>query len=542
MVETMTDRDLIREYCGRGSEEAFKTLVDRHVNLVFATAVRQVTDTTAAQEVTQNVFITLARKANRLQGDATLTGWLHQTTLLESRQWWRGEYRRQRREESAIELGTTMKDDDSLLKAMTGVLDEGLMELREADRQALMLRYFEECSHQEIGKVLGSGEDAVRKRIDKALDKLTNFFRRRGYSVAGAATTAAAMRAAAQTAPAGFSAIATKAALSAGGAATLTGFGLLMGTIMGLTKTQTVIVCAVLAAAPIAYQSHSLSRARQENAAVATELTKTSQELDRLQVSRLDTEKKLTRAKSSLESLHKEIDGQRAKVAKAKTNLYAWSDKSDYVRLPKSVVDSLYLSESQLEKSLFGQQYHLQKPVLTLEGELSPVLEEVLGITPAESAQVKASVQQAVIQFATLQQAHSYPTNAPSSYSAGLPHSATLFTSAFPEEGAVLRDRLRNNWTQALGSDRADVLWKQTESDILEKSNNFGTLEKFETVYWSDDVVGYGQQSRDPKSPYINGSSVNSGMSWEYAAQQLPPHLFALLPPAPKKQVKQPAK
>src|SRR4051812_18571334 len=122
MVEIMTDQDLLREYCGRGSEEAFKTLVDRHVNLVFATAARQVGNSTVAQEVAQNVFIALARKAKRLQGDTTLTGWLHQTTLLESRQWWRGEFRRQRREQGAVELSTTMKDENSLLKAMSGVL------------------------------------------------------------------------------------------------------------------------------------------------------------------------------------------------------------------------------------------------------------------------------------------------------------------------------------------------------------------------------------------------------------------------------------
>src|ERR1043166_6532788 len=101
----------------------------------------------AAQEVAQNVFIALARKAVWLRGEQILSGWLHKTTLLEARQWWRGEFRRQRREQTAAELGTTMNNDDSLLKSLTGVLDEGLMQLRQTERQALLIRFFEERSH-----------------------------------------------------------------------------------------------------------------------------------------------------------------------------------------------------------------------------------------------------------------------------------------------------------------------------------------------------------------------------------------------------------
>jgi hypothetical protein len=93
-----------------------------------------------AKEVTQNVFIALARKAPWWRGEVTRAGWLHKTALLEARQRWRGELRRQRREQTAAELGTTMKEEGSLLKSLTGVLDEGLLELREPERQALMLR------------------------------------------------------------------------------------------------------------------------------------------------------------------------------------------------------------------------------------------------------------------------------------------------------------------------------------------------------------------------------------------------------------------
>src|SRR5919106_7056524 len=125
MDELKTDRELLREFAECGSEGAFQSLVQRHVNLVFTTALRGLGDDGMAQEVTQNVFVALARKAAWLQGQVALAGWLHKTALLEIRQRWRGELRRQRREQTAVELGTTMKDDDSLLKSLAGILDEG---------------------------------------------------------------------------------------------------------------------------------------------------------------------------------------------------------------------------------------------------------------------------------------------------------------------------------------------------------------------------------------------------------------------------------
>src|SRR5689334_9561922 len=103
MTEQRTDRELLRDYTERASENAFQILVERHRDLVFATALRGLKDEGTAQEIGQNVFIALAHKAAWLRGEASLAGWLHQTTLLETRRWWRGEMRRRRREQTAIE-------------------------------------------------------------------------------------------------------------------------------------------------------------------------------------------------------------------------------------------------------------------------------------------------------------------------------------------------------------------------------------------------------------------------------------------------------
>jgi RNA polymerase sigma factor (sigma-70 family) len=170
MTEPLSDRELLRQYAQAGEEGAFKALVARHVDLVYATAVRGLSDSAVAQEVTQNVFILLARKGFWLGGEICLAAWLHRSTQLEVKRWWRGEFRRQRREQTAAELGTLMKDDASLLKALEDELDEGLLTLSEADRTALLLRYFEGRSHRDIGGLLGAREDAVRMRIGRALE------------------------------------------------------------------------------------------------------------------------------------------------------------------------------------------------------------------------------------------------------------------------------------------------------------------------------------------------------------------------------------
>jgi DNA-directed RNA polymerase specialized sigma24 family protein len=100
-VTMPTDRDLVRSYAREGSETAFRALVSRHVDPVSATAYRQVGDTGLAEEITQNVFVRLARKATVLAGHETIAGWLHRCAILESKARFRAEMRRRRREEIA---------------------------------------------------------------------------------------------------------------------------------------------------------------------------------------------------------------------------------------------------------------------------------------------------------------------------------------------------------------------------------------------------------------------------------------------------------
>ncbi len=112
MSDQRTDFELLAAFGREGEEAAFRRLVRRHLDLVYATALRKGTDPGAAEEIAQNVFHALARKATRFASDTSLPAWLHRTALLESCQWLRGKLRRRRREETAAQLGTTMTAPD----------------------------------------------------------------------------------------------------------------------------------------------------------------------------------------------------------------------------------------------------------------------------------------------------------------------------------------------------------------------------------------------------------------------------------------------
>jgi RNA polymerase sigma factor (sigma-70 family) len=484
MTELRTDQDLLREFTECGSEGAFQSLVQRHVNLVFATALRGLVDAGAAQEVTQNVFIALARKAAWLRGEVALAGWLHKTALLETRQRWRGQLRRQRREQTAVELGTTMKEDDSLLKALTGVLDEGLLELRAPDRQALMLCYLEDRSHREVGAQLGIGEDAARKRIDKALEQLTRFFRSRGYVVPAVTTTGTLLRgASAHTASVGFADGVTKAALSAGAAASLGNMGLYFAKFMGLTKAQTIGLCVAIVAAPVVYERHVASRAHSEQKSRRTDLAEIQADIENRQRALEQARRRLRSTDSTLAQLRANLT--RLNVAAAApagdANAYLWDDTSEYVRLPKRMLEDLTLRSP--HKPADGRRLGTRDPVSVRDGSLSLALVQALGVTPAEETRVRDAFQSVQQEYQRLDQAFTYSTNqSPPNFGVHGQEAKILVTALFPEQGEILKQQLRSALESALGTERSDVLWRQAEVGFRKNFNSFGALERWEAL------------------------------------------------------------
>lgn len=186
----MDDWQLIHEYVERNSEQAFRSLVDRHVNLVHAAARRQVADPHLAEEITQAVFILFARKAAGLRRGVVVPGWLYRTTRFVACRALRDAQRRHKYEQEAARMQQNLSSDDTVQR-LAPFLDEALSQLGEPERVAVILRYLQEKSLREVGAQLGISEEAARKRVDRSVDKLRGFFARRGFAVSSAGVATA---------------------------------------------------------------------------------------------------------------------------------------------------------------------------------------------------------------------------------------------------------------------------------------------------------------------------------------------------------------
>ena len=221
------DAELLRRYAERQDQAAFAELVRQHLPLVYRCACRSLGgDTTRAQDVAQEVFVDLARKAPALASHPALAAWLHTATHYTAAEMRRGEQRRQQRHEEARNMHEIENSGPSEPRwdRLQPVVDDALASLKEADREAVLLRFFAEKSHAEIGLRLGLGEDAARMRVERALEKLRAQLVRRGIVSTGAALGAALAGQGALAVPAGLATSIAQAAVSATGAVAGAGF------------------------------------------------------------------------------------------------------------------------------------------------------------------------------------------------------------------------------------------------------------------------------------------------------------------------------
>jgi RNA polymerase sigma factor (sigma-70 family) len=181
----MTDLDLLHQYASSRSEAAFSELVARYTNLVYSICVRSLSDRHLAEEATQAVFLILAKKADTLAGEVILSGWFFRTARLVCANAYRLRQRRQKYESEAGKMYDQHQSapEHNEWAELSPVLDKALSSLGDEDRNAILLRYFENKNYAEIGAQLNLSEDAVRKRTTRALEKLKKVLSRKGLSL-----------------------------------------------------------------------------------------------------------------------------------------------------------------------------------------------------------------------------------------------------------------------------------------------------------------------------------------------------------------------
>jgi RNA polymerase sigma factor (sigma-70 family) len=265
-MNEQSDAQLLRAYAETHSEAAFGELVRRYLDLVYSAGRRMVCDPHLAEDVTQAVFIALAKTSAQLAGRPVLSSWLHRTARNIAAQTIRTiERRRAREQESAAMNELLSAEPDVSWEHIAPYLDDALGELSEPDRDAIFLRYFERKSAREMAATLGISDEAAKKRVTRAVEHLRELFAQRGVTLGASGLVVLISANAIQAAPAGL-AITITAAVAVGGT-TIVSTGTITTTkVIAMTTLQKTIVAATIVAAvgTSLYEARQASASRRE--------------------------------------------------------------------------------------------------------------------------------------------------------------------------------------------------------------------------------------------------------------------------------------
>jgi RNA polymerase sigma factor (sigma-70 family) len=247
------DRALINQFVEAGSQAAFARLAERHVDLVYSAALRQVGDRHLAEDVTQGVFIVLAKKARSLRRETVLGAWLLKVTRYAALDALKAAGRRRRHEERAAAMKSEAIQDDvdeaARWEDLRGALDEALVGLAERDRRAVVLRFLQQRDYDEVARVLGVSPEAAKQRVFRGVLTLRARVGANGVAVSAAGLGAVIGARGVEAAPVGLVASVAAAAGSASSSAAAVGIAKGTVKIMLMMKAKAAVLAAMVALA-----------------------------------------------------------------------------------------------------------------------------------------------------------------------------------------------------------------------------------------------------------------------------------------------------
>jgi RNA polymerase sigma factor (sigma-70 family) len=297
-MQEQSDAQLLREYAERGGEPAFREIVTRHADLVYSAALRCVNSSDLACDIAQSVFTDLSRKArplaDKLADNASLVGWLYRSTRFAALNQLRDDRRRLAHERQAMEQLLSNSETAPDWDRIRPVLDEAMDNLKDEDRDALLLRYFKNHDFHDVGRALGVSDDTAQKRVSRAVEHLREFLSKRGVTVGTSGLVVVITANAVQAAPAGLAVTISTAAVLAGTtfATTATATATKIIAMTTLQKTLITATLAVVAGAGI-YEARQASTLRTQVQTLQQQQAPLNEQIQQLQHERDDATNRL---------------------------------------------------------------------------------------------------------------------------------------------------------------------------------------------------------------------------------------------------------
>lgn len=443
------DLELLRQYANNGSQRAFSDLVERTAGFVYAAALRQTGgDAHLAQDVTQAVYLTLAFRAGSLKRHAVLAGWLHTSTRFLAMKARRTQMRWQRREREA-NLMMTSRDTDPAWNQLRPLIDDALHELDEKDRTVLLLRFFNGKSHANIGQLVGLSENAARMRVERALEKLRVRLAPRGITSTAAALGAALASQSAVAVPASVVLAANSVSAVALASATTTTFAVL--TFMSTTKVVGVTLALVVAAGIGGFQiAQSAMRPQLEESTV-----------------------RLSSQAVSMAALERDNQSLRREL-KERLHVSPPASPTKDVKHEETLRVLTELGSSGIIRAGLG--------IVEVEGTISPLWAEAIGLKPIESARLAAAVATARQQLGRHDLANS---------GAEIQPDGRLIITVQPyPEGAAIYDELLGTFRATLGPERFQVFARFGLEGLEDNLTQLGLGKKILTLKHDRSLAG----------------------------------------------------
>lgn len=241
---TSRDRELLNRWKTRGDATAFDSLVTAYAGLVYAACKRILRDDAAAEDATQECFLQLAYKTPTIE--TSLGAWLHTVATRRSISLVRQKARRRTREDHYARA-----QDSSAECKWTDIqefVDEALVTLPNDLREPIIASFLERKSHAEIADEVGVDRSTISRRIDKGIEKIREYLKKKGAIITAASLSTLLADNAITAAPKSLTATLAKIAL-VGEEASIAGIatgGGLAGMSIGKIATGTIVSIAIL--------------------------------------------------------------------------------------------------------------------------------------------------------------------------------------------------------------------------------------------------------------------------------------------------------